>query len=202
MDFFGALAKEIAADGFATRRIVMSAKSSIWALNRPHTSISMVADDSAEIRIGEAGAYSPKKSMFRYVIAKEMSSDLVATFHDVNSSSSLILRISAPLQSVDVSKIRQTLGGWKNPNVEMRVIGMQNGSQGFTNILDQLHRLSKANLVEVDLFGNMKRHIAFDLKTGVCYDLLLLDRTYRAGELVSDIPAETSKVADSKIKFV
>ncbi|MDE1845837.1 MAG: hypothetical protein KGH53_00950 [Candidatus Micrarchaeota archaeon] len=202
MDFFGAIAKEIAADGFATRRIVMSAKGSIWALNRPHTSISMVADNAAEIHLGEAGAYLFKKLDFRYVLAKEMSSDLVATFHDVNSASSLILRLSAPLQSADLAKIRQTLVGWKNSNIEMRIIGMQNGSQNLSKIFDQLHKLSKASLVEVDIFGNMKRHLAFDLKTGVCYDLLLLDRTYRAGELVNDVPVETAKVADSKIKFV
>ncbi len=41
-----------------------------------------------------------------------------------------------------------------------------------------------ALLFALGLFGNEIRHIALDTKTGLSYNVLLLDRIYRPGELV------------------
>ena len=202
MDFFEALGKQKLGKGFGTAQIVMSSKASVFALKRPHTSLSMVLESSKELMNNQASSYAFAKSDFRYVIAKEISFDLLATFHDVNSASTVMVRTSVPLTVPDLSKIKGILGGWKRSNIEMRLIGMQNGATNFAKIADQLHTLSKASLIELDIFGGMKRHIAFDLKMGASYDLLLLDRTYRAGELNNDVTPEAFAAQGQKLMFV
>ena len=202
MDFFGALEKQKLGKEFGTAQIVMSSKASVFALKRPHTSLSMVAESSKELLNNQASSYSFAKSDFRYVIAKEISFDLLATFHDVNSGNTVMIRTSVPLTIPDLSKIKGIVGSWKRSNIELRLIGMQNGATNFAKIADQLHKLSKASLIELDIFGGMKRHIAFDLKMGASYDLLLLDRTYRAGELNNDIAPEAFAAQGQKLMFV
>ncbi|MDE1870063.1 MAG: hypothetical protein KGH71_03705 [Candidatus Micrarchaeota archaeon] len=202
MDFFGVLEKQKLGKEFGTTQIVMSSKASVFALKRPHTSLSMVADSSKELLNNQASSFSFAKSDFRYVIAKDISFDLLATFHDVNSGNSILLRTSVPLAAADLSKIKGIIGGWKRSNIEMRLIGMQSGGANFSRIAEQLHKFSKASLIELDVFGGMKRHIAFDLKMGASYDLLLLDRTYRAGELNNDIAPAAFAAQGTKLTFV
>ena len=202
MDFFGALEKQKFGKEFGTAQIVMSSKASVFALKRPHTSLSMVADSSKELLNNQASSCSFAKSDFRYILAKEISFDLLATFHDVNSGNSVLIRTAMPLQNADLSKIKGVLGSWRRSNIEMRLIGMQNGAANFAKIAEQLRKLSKASLIELDVFGGMKRHIAFDLKMGASYDLLLLDRTYRAGELNNDIKADGFAAQGQKLMFV
>jgi hypothetical protein len=45
-------------------------------------------------------------------------------------------------------------------------------------------------LVEVDLFGDETRDIAFDTKLGTSHNVLIYDRLYRAGELKNGMTME------------
>jgi hypothetical protein len=56
--------------------------------------------------------------------------------------------------------------------------------------------------MEVDLFGEEKRHIVMDMKTGLSYDLLLENRIYRPGELKNDEKEEDFQSSTARLSFV
>ena len=94
----------------------------------------------------------------------------------------------------------------RNPNLEIRAIGMQNLKEGYGNDLliniEQAYTVlkPKAKLVEVDLFGNETRHIAIDAKTGASVDVLLYDRFYKPGELNTQTSLEQFKNITAQAK--
>ena len=191
MDFWEALNSEMMKSGFGTNRLVFSTKSSVTATNRPDTSLSVVKDRAVELMPLNAIFHALKEPEIRYIIAKELTSDLLITIYDVNSVSAIAFRAALPLESAELAKIKSWLGKFKRPNFEIRAIGMQSGGNSIASVIEQIHKICKGDIIEIDLFGNSKRHIAFDLKTGMGYDLLLLDRIYRVGELVNDMKDST-----------
>lgn len=155
---------------------------------RVHVSYSSISNPvlSKELGINETCfiKYANQENP-RYLIAKELTSDLLLTVYDINSSSLFAARL--PSLNSKESKIihKAILKLSKKPfNLEARLIGMQNG-QDISMLQNALHILAhnKIPVTEFDLFGDQIRHIAVDSKLGMTLNVLLLDRIYRPGEL-------------------
>ncbi len=186
---------------FGTRRLVLSSKTSVIALNRPATSLSAIDMKSKNIDLNSVSFFQLDEMDGRYIIARDVTFDLLASLYDINSRSAVLLRATWPLDSGDLGKIKAMIGKLRRPRIEMRVIGLQNGNTNLMKVVDELYNAVKGSLIEVDLFGNLTRHIAIDLNTGMSYDVLLEDRIYRPGELANKIKEEDFKSKQSKVKF-
>ncbi|MDE1856141.1 MAG: hypothetical protein KGH49_02815 [Candidatus Micrarchaeota archaeon] len=203
MDFWDALNDRIIADKtFGTTRLIFSTKTSVIAANRPHTSLSMIKERSTELGESCATFKSFKEPDFRYIVAKDITFGLLTTIYDVNSNSAVAIRNSANFERAEISKIESLIKKFKRPNLEVRIMGMQNGDAPLIKSVEQIRKICRAGIIEVDLFGTSKRHIAIDLKTGASYDVLLLDRVYKASETANDVTADAFKSGASKLKFV
>ena len=123
---------------------------------------------------------------YRYIIANNITFDMLISLYDVNSTKTFACRAFGNSVGAQASvAIKKFIAGLKKPNLELRCIGFQDESLGASNMVSELHQMTKASLTEVDLFGNQMRHICIDMKTGLTYDLLLENRRYRAGELIN-----------------
>lgn len=202
MDYWNAKNSETLKKGFGMQRMVLSSKTSVIAYNRPHTSLSMVINRAREIARGTAFAQKFELSGTRYVLAKDLTYDLFVSLYDVNSKTGVFVRPTYPLDSGEIKKLNGMIGKLKKPNLEIRTMGMQNGDITLTRVVDELHNAIKADMIEMDFFGNTARHVALDLKTGMSYDVLLLDRIYRAEELLTLEKRNEFDAKVSKIKFV
>ena len=202
MDFWDALGAQRAKAGFGSERLVLSSKSSVIALNRPHTSLSMVKDKGTDLGINQAATAKFAETQSRYLIASGLSYELLLTIFDVNSMSGIAMRIGKPLDKSELEVLGKKIASFGKANLEMRAIGLQSGDSSTLAAVDQVRKLCKAKLIEVDLFGTLSRNVAFDLRTGTCYDILMLDRAYKAGELVNGVKPEEYKASLSKLNFV
>ena len=156
---------------------------------RKYTSLNMVNDRGLWLDHGK-GLVRYYDEGNRYVLAKDINHDLLITIYEVNTGVALIIRISRDIVLSDWTKIEKVLGSWKGPNIEIRVLGFQNLDSWAPSIMEEIKRHVKGKLMEADLYGTDLRHIAFDLKTGVMYNLLLENRIYRAGELACKVTKE------------
>jgi hypothetical protein len=138
----------------------------------------------------------------RYVLARDITYDLLVSIYDVNSSSALLFRATFPLNKKAFSEVRNRLGRFRRPNLEMRLIGMQNEDTVVLDSIDGLRRLAKSALQEVDLFGRSTRHVAFDLKVGMPLDLLTQNRIFRSDELLNGLSLEGFGRQRSELAFV
>lgn len=123
----------------------------------------------------------------RYVGSLSLVYDIMLSVFDVNSCTSIVSRFTdftVPL----ATKFERELKLLKNTHLEARIIGLQNGSD-ISPISDIIAFLRKNSLplVEVDLFGTDTRHICFDTKTGVSFDVLIGNRLYKPGELANKL---------------
>ena len=85
----------------------------------------------------------------------------------------------------------------------MRIIGLQGNDHTMYVAIEGMQKtVPEARLVEVDLFGNEIRHIAFDTKTGSTYDLLLQNKIYGPADLINNIKPEEFAKGRSDIAFV
>ncbi len=146
-------------------------------------SLKTVQDRSIELGPGSAVFLTYSYSR-RYITVKALEFDMLITLFDVNSSAILALRSYVEISGKDQREISGLLSRIKRPNLEMRVIGMQNGSSEPIQSVHKIRKLKENILAEADLFGNSTRHITIDTKTGMVYNLLLLNRIYRPGELI------------------
>lgn len=138
----------------------------------------------------------------RYVVTRDLTHDVFVSIYDVNTTNSTLLRFSEVLSNSAVKKIAARVKKTKNPNLEMRVIGAQDKELELTSSFEKLYSALKPNLVEIDLFGGETRHIVFDLKLGMSFNLLLLNRIYRPHELATTIRPEDYAKNKSELKFV
>ncbi len=155
---------------------------------RKFTSINMIKDRAIEVEQDRSVIHSYNKGSIRYIIAKDLTFDFFISVYDVNSNTAFAARITRELKEADWLKVTKRIASWKNSNVEIRAFGFQNGSNELPHIVDEFHRYVKVGrIMEVDLYGTDVRHIAIDLKTGVSYNVFMLNRIYRAGELANQI---------------
>lgn len=128
----------------------------------------------------------------RYAAALDTSYDMLLSIFDVNARNTIIFRTFGPDQtlrgSIDKYLLPLRRGG---PNVEVRIIGMQNGEE-YSHLYEIAELLNSKGLplLEVDLFGTETRHIAFDTKLGMSFNVLVNDRLYRPGELANNLTLE------------
>jgi hypothetical protein len=161
----------------------------------------MVEDRSRYVETGRAimQEYSPEK---RYVLAKNITRDLLVSIYDVNTSSSLIMRPSMLLMKRNVSAISQKVKKAGFKNIEVRLIGLQNGITELGAAVSDIEKAVGGALIEVDLFGNEIRNIAIDLKTGSSYDLLMQNRIYGPAERINNETADEFAKRKSELAFV
>jgi hypothetical protein len=89
----------------------------------------------------------------------------------------------------------------KAQNLELRLIGMQNSGTDAIRGL-QVELKVRGRLVETDLFGTNMRNVALDTKTGMTYNMLLLNRIYRAGELTNTVSRADFEAKLGELSFV
>ena len=195
MDFWEIYQNARASDDFGRQKLYLRAR------DRIHVSLPAVAmrGTGLDMNYGVSAAYSEGK---RYVLAKNITFDLLVSFYDVNSSRALLFRATFPPNKKALARISSWLSGLKRPNLEMRVIGLQSGDTTMLDSIEKLHGLTKCNLQEADLFGRNARHVAFDLKVGMPLDLLTLDRIFRPEELVNGLSLEGFGRQRSELAFV
>ncbi len=187
-----ALQKERLLHDFSSKRVILSTKP------RRNASLSAIANKSKELEMCKATFLEyGRLSAQRYLIAKNILFDLLVTLYNVNSSELFAFRAAKRLDKADISLIRKKIGAMKRPDIEIRVIGMQNGNGDLLGVVDKIRSLTNAQMIEADLFGNEIRNIAIDAKNGSAYDLLLLDRIYRPIELINGVKFEDA-MKDSK----
>lgn len=195
MDFFGKYREEAGKQGFGATRLHLASR------ERIHASLSSLSKYSSRLEINQAHAFA-YSGADRYVLAKDVTRDLLIAIYDVNTSQAILLRPSKAIEGGMARKIASAVGGHKMKNLEMRAIGLQEEDKDLLPGIDMLRKSLKAPLVEVDLFGGDTRHIAFDTKHGMCYDLLLLDRIYKPHELANVEAKEEFEKRRSELKFV
>ncbi len=169
--------------------------------DRKHTSLAMVEDRAVHLELGNIlhTAYNEAK---RYIIAKEISYDLLVEFYNVNNRETVALRAGSAMTEREMSGIVSVLKRIRNPNLEIRLIGLQNGYADPLAGIDYFAKKIKCMMVEVDLFGTDTRNIAIDTKTGLPYNLFLLNRIYRPGELANKTTVDEFKGSLKKLSFI
>lgn len=168
--------------------------------NRQHTSLGKVSGMGLELKTGTCISVLPHGT--RYVNSANITHDLLVLIYEVNSRSAIVARLSKPFAGSDVSRIVRMASNWKRPNIELRAIGLQNGDAEMCGSVEMLANHMKGHFMELDLFGTEIRHISVDLKTGVPYNLLLLNRAYRLGELTCTLSKDEYENTRSNLVFV
>ncbi len=179
MGFEGIVAKEALQKEFGSARYVRQYR------ERWHISVSKVDEFGSSAYVNTDGSIEARYSESKgpaYLAAKGVSYDWIVTLYDINSRTGGIWR---PYKADCIKGMEKFVRGLpKGADVEARMIGLQNG-QDAAVVKGVLSFIGKRGipLMEVDLFGDEIRHIAFDLKRGVTFDMLLENRIYRPGEL-------------------
>ncbi|MGC8537753.1 MAG: hypothetical protein ACP5MZ_02085 [Candidatus Micrarchaeia archaeon] len=184
-----ALDEEMKKPGFSMANCHLSFK------DRPHISKSKIdmADGAAYINIGESARVRYSDISTRYIAAVNMTYDLLLSVYDVDTKDLFAMRVlkHAPDTFKALEKYISGISRNKYKRFEARLIGMQN-KQDYSILMPLFKILGKYNVpvVEVDLFGDQTRHIALETLLGVSFNVLLLDRIYRPGELNNQMTQE------------
>lgn len=158
-----------------------SARIELRAGPRWNSSMAQLAGRSVEL---DRGTLSRDYDEFgRYILAKNLTYELLVSLYDVNTRRCVAMRLAEPMQQKGLDAAIAPLKKLPRRNIEMRAIGMQDGHAEQASVLDVIRKSLGCSLIEADMFGTDIRHIAIDLKTGTSYNLLLLNRIYRPGEL-------------------
>ncbi len=181
MSFEKFLEENLASPNFNRGRFVYNFK------ERQNISASRLDSDSGCVysTLGETWTikFSEKEGK-RYIACIDVIHDLVLSVYDVNSSTLIVHRFGEWKKERD-DQLAKQLGSIKGANLEARIIGMQHNE--FYNSLIAAFgfiKRSRIPLVEIDLFGNERRHVAFDAKTGISFDVLVNNKPYKPGELL------------------
>jgi hypothetical protein len=195
MDFWDVYEKERTEPTFGIGRKLISSR------DRIHQSLSSVDEYCMNLEMDHATVknFSERE---RYVICTEITHDLLVSIFDVNTERSILLRFSEPPKDEVLRKVSDEIKKLKKPNLEMRIIGLQDKDTELLGSADRLHNMFTSSLMEVDLFGNEMRHIAFDMKLGMSFNLLLLNRAYLQYELINKEMRADYDRRKSELKFV
>ncbi len=167
---------------------------------RKNASLNAVQGFSRNLDINEAFVqrHDPRK---RYIIAIGITHDLLLCAYNVDNGDALAARISRLPDKKGWNTLNSKLTGMKAQNLELRLIGMQNSGTDAIRGL-QVELKVRGRLVEVDLFGTNMRNVALDTKTGMTYNMLLLNRIYRAGELTNTVSRADFEAKLGELSFV
>ncbi len=164
---------------------------------RQHISVSKTEEheDITYMGLGEFSEYTYAGLIGkRYLGFKSIVYDLIFTVYDVNSESAFVARLYKKDQGQHrrlMEKLGRYLKSKNKPNFEARLIGLQDGedyqyAEEIIKVLDK----QKISFYEIDLFGSEVRHVAIDMRIGTTYNILLLNRVYRPGELANTLTEE------------
>lgn len=195
MDFWDVFEKE------RTRSNFGSVKEYITSRDRIHLSLSTVEEYGSELAVNN-GFFRKFTEEDRYILVTDLTRDLFISIYDVNTEQALLLRITEPLDEESMKRIDRWTKSLKNPNLEMRVIGLQDKERELLSTIERLHGMFKSSLMEADLFGEETRHIVFDMKLGMSFNLLLLNRIYKQYELLNTTLPEEFEKRKSELKFI
>ncbi|MDE1810719.1 MAG: hypothetical protein KGH66_01610 [Candidatus Micrarchaeota archaeon] len=142
-------------------------------------------------------AYHPRKE--RYLAVINLTYDAIISLYNVDSRELGVCRF----YRLDDSARRAVDGFLRRmsrapANIEVRLIGFQNGQDAPLHEIMDFVRARKLKLVEIDLFGPNVRHVSMDSMLGSDFDLLLEDRIYRPGELKNTTTLEQFERAVKK----
>ncbi len=199
-----ALDDEMKKPGFGTANCHLSFK------ERPHISKSKVdmADGATYINIGESFRARYSAISAKYIASVNMTYDLLLSVYDVDTKDLFAMRVLKHATDTFKALEKYTSGISRNKykRFEARLIGMQN-KQDYSILMPIFKILGryKVPVVEVDLFGDQIRHIALETFLGVSFNVLLLDRIYRPGEINNQmtheqLEAQLMKSAASPVK--
>lgn len=155
---------------------------------RPHISKSKIDAYASAINMLPNQVWSLDYNLLvgiRYMYARDITYSLFVCVYDVNTMRMCSANLYKPSASIVNSfELNVKRLASKNPNLEGRLFGMQDG-QKVTIVEDILAIFARYNvhLAEIDIFGNQIRHITIDAHTGASFNVLLEDRIYRPGEL-------------------
>jgi hypothetical protein len=195
MDFWDVYEKERTKPNFGSVRQYLTSR------ERIHLSLSSVEQYGVGMEMN-TGSFRKFREEERYLIVSDMTRDLFVSIYDVNQQHALLLRFSESLEADALKRIDQEIKNMKKPNLEMRVIGLQDKETELLGTVERLHGMFKSSLMEVDLFGEETRHIVFDMKLGMSFNLLLLNRIYKQYELLNMTTKPAFEKRKSEIKFV
>jgi len=199
MDFWKIYQNARASGDFGQQRLYLRSR------DRIHASLSAVEAYGANLD-PDRGLSASYGEGTRYVLAKDLTYDLLVSLYDVNSSSAVLLRASSPLDRKALAEIGKRLRRMKGPNLEMRAAGLQSGDASLLDSLGKIQGIAqgiaKCNVQEVDLFGTNERHLVFDLKVGMLLDLLPQNRIPGPGEMVNRLSLEGFGRLRSGLEFV
>ncbi len=181
MSFEGLLRKDMLLKGFGNSAYLRSFK------ERPHMSKSSMERDGLARYVSAQSSLSVvyDEMANRYIAARSVTYDLIVSVYEINSRALLVCRVGgAAGMSRPLERFLGSLRVKGRRNLEARMIGLQSGKR-FSGLSDILKSLDRHNIpiYEIDLFGDQIRNIAIDSKLGPSYDILMLDRIYRPGEL-------------------
>lgn len=195
MDFWNVYEAKRTVSAFSTRQFLLNTG------DRYNTSMASIKDRSVELAMNVASFYKYTPGR-RYITVSNITFDLLASFYDTNSRSIFMMRLTSQFRPVELSRAAGMIRRMRNPNIEVRFIGLQNNDSFLLHSIIDMKRVSSGNLVEVDLFGDQIRHVAIDLFTGKPYSLLLENRIYRPGELNNKAEIGDFQKDRSQLHFV
>ncbi len=129
----------------------------------------------------------------RYIGATNITYSFLASLYNINTSELIVCNVFEDVKNC-IKNLDHFIRHAKRPNIEARLIGMQNGSDASA-VIEVLGLLKKHRipLVELDLFGNETRHIAMDSKQGMSFNILVNNMNYRPGELINKLTLDQFK---------
>ncbi len=194
MDFWKVFDEESMGMSFGSKQLTLNTnpRHNLSLKGIEDRSIDLIPDSCVFIR------YSDER---RYITVKNLAFDMLIILFDVNASSTVALRTSMDITRKDLSKISRIISKMKNPNIEVRVLGLQNNHTKPVQVIYKIRKMQKGILAEADMFGDNLRHITIDTKTGMVYDALLLNRVYRPGEL-ANTNGQASDSGAVALKFI
>ena len=138
---------------------------------------------SRHLSVGDSAVTHAREGRVDYINASNLTYDMLLSIYDFNSGRIAVARFDRFTDAIK-SHMQSFVRSFKNPNLEARMIGLQDG-HGLDDASKALDFINKnaISLNEADLFGTDIRHISIETKRGMSMDLLLLDRVYRPGEL-------------------
>src|SRR6266480_2976100 len=119
MDFWNVYESARAKPDLGTGRLLITSR------DRIHLSLSTVENYAYSLDM-DRGIAKRFSEASRYVLVTEITHDLFVSIFDVNTTQSLLLSFSSPLNEADVKRVAWEVGRMKKPNLEMRIIGLQN----------------------------------------------------------------------------
>ncbi|EQD62491.1 hypothetical protein B2A_02794 [mine drainage metagenome] len=162
---------------------------------RPHISKTRVDENgrAAYIDVDSNAKAIYSDTSTRYIASTDLTYDMLLSVYDVDTKELFVMRLfkHKPDTFKPLKKHLSGISRNKYKRLEARLIGLQD-KEDYSILMPIFKELGKYRVpvVEVDLFGNQARHIALDSYLGTSFNILLLDRIYRPGELNAQITQE------------